>query len=336
MKSRDIVVDIMRTVALFMMVATHVVRGLERLGVYLVRGHVTALTFMMHYEAFIAGLFLFLVGYSYHLSTRKRYWQKAVILIGISIIIFLLNYGWHFPHLFLGTGILQTIGFSLLLLMFLHTKVWLHGVFLIICLLGSLLNDFILIPGLTVGSFPLIPYFAFVVLGSLFYMYKDEVVVKWGAVGFIVISILYSPLRMFEAGALVRPLTHGVVQYNRSVNSILPLFVTAIIVLVFYGLSVIRKHAVQIGANTHSRLISAFRWLVFPGRCCLELYVLHLGLIGIFVRVAQGVSGMREGIVMWGVQNGEGLLWLMVYLMVVVMLYVYSVVRYVCVGTLER
>ena len=131
---RLLYIDALRGIAILMMILVHGLRGLlgppwrERLpapgmhGLEALGVHVWWWVYTT--TPFVSTLFLTLVGFSLALSIRRapdpaawrrRQLLRALGLVGISMLFFLVERGVHWPYPFLSAGILHTIGVGILL-----------------------------------------------------------------------------------------------------------------------------------------------------------------------------------------------------------------------------
>lgn len=165
MKYRYLEVDLLRTLAILMMIAYHFAYDLEfyygwDIGIFEGIGWIFL-------RQSTAALFLLLVGVSFAISwdrtpTYRKYLKRGLGVIACGMLVSAATYWWE-PETYVRFGILHMIGASILLLpLFTKMKEGSAVVGLIIMILGMIMPP----PTFTsVDYFPLIPWFGVVLLG---------------------------------------------------------------------------------------------------------------------------------------------------------------------------
>lgn len=123
MKTRIFWVDGLRTFALFGMILYHILFDLQ----FFYGKDVNLFgDFWQGFRIIIAGIFIFLSGYSLTLS--KNPFQQGIILLAISFIISAVTF-WYLPGQGIYFGILHLLGVGYLLgaLLFRHLSIWITG-----------------------------------------------------------------------------------------------------------------------------------------------------------------------------------------------------------------
>ncbi|MBX3125356.1 MAG: DUF1624 domain-containing protein [Polyangiaceae bacterium] len=202
--------DVYRAVAVILMFVVHVRR------IQGVRGDgplEASLDLFMRIEPFIAASFLFIAGYSLVLSQSRapsgRQWlgrmaRRALALYGISVALFVLQYGVDLPDLLASSGILQAIGVSVIAVAACLVSPWptrLLGLLLLAALgLGAALElARVSVSGLNGGPGGAVPILAFAAFGAL--------VARVGSLGRVTLAVLV-PFAIVLLGSLDWTQTH--------------------------------------------------------------------------------------------------------------------------------
>ena len=215
-------IDLLREIALFYMFFQHAVLALlkytENKGIIL---------FLFELVPICPALFLFIAGFSINISLNRRknnlndndfiihLLKRGFILIILSSVLFLLEYGFQLPDLLISSGILNTIGLLIIIISLLiklpYKKIFI-SIFVVILIVLTFLfekNKIYIVP-FNYGYEPIVPTITFGFIGYLmglfFYQYKDDIkkekifVLLSGVLGFIIFlifSIKYGIFKVF-------------------------------------------------------------------------------------------------------------------------------------------
>ncbi|MCG8572286.1 MAG: DUF1624 domain-containing protein [Spirochaetes bacterium] len=209
-------VDLLREIALFHMIFQHSVLGLlshsDNVGIF---------RFFYEIIPICPALFLFLSGFSITIKgentiSNEKFNQnffKGIVLILSAALLFFIEHGHQFPDLYFASGILNTIGISLIicsvLVMLPNKIIFSFLLILYLFILYFLLYQFqIQSFPLDTGYEPLLPTLIFGLIGFLFGLINNRMNQKhekilWfsiGVIGFtilVIFFILYGPFKIF-------------------------------------------------------------------------------------------------------------------------------------------
>lgn len=282
--ARLISLDLLRTLAIILMLANHVF-------IYLAAPHrplpPPIYTFFL-FTTFSSALFLFLTGFllirSFHLSHHHSTWLKPKLFTAIKLIFisFLLNLLDPHPSHLLSTGILQTIGvlwiIASLILACLPTKIHLP-IFLLLLLISVLTPHFLLashlhLPFVNSFGFPLLPFGSYFFLGLITHIFLPK------PQTFTTFSILTLSLIITFSITISPPLIGVLSNLNVYQGFWQPGIFLNLFTLCFIFLSLtFTLHVKLLPQSTQLTTL-----LSLPGKFSLEIYIFHLYAIYLLAR----------------------------------------------------
>ena len=214
-------IDLLREIALFYMFFQHAVLALlqnsENKGIIL---------YLFELVPICPALFLFIAGFTLNISYNRKkiininnfmihLFKRGLILIIMSSILFLLEYGFQLPDLLISSGILNTIGLMIIIASFIirvpYKKIFMSILIIVLIITTYFLekNKVNIVP-FNYGFEPISPTITFGFIGFLtglfFYQFKDNIrkekifVLLLGIFGlliFLFFSIKYGIFKIF-------------------------------------------------------------------------------------------------------------------------------------------
>ena len=335
-KTRDQAFDALRTLAIFLMIGSHISRVIAK------EAWIFWNEFVLLIEPFTASSFLFLVGTSLVFSYTKdqkgtsgkpqrwflRKVKRSFFIWIISFVMCFILIGIVWPDTFFLSGILATIAYALSAYSFLFMLPF--TTISVISLTAALTIAFILFDHLKVlpyflmdGNFPVLPLTLFTGIGVLFAIWLPllrgrirKIVTISCIVSLIIPFLIWGPQKVFS-----KPLgRYGIKRkveavfsprdlfFNRSASTsttpktlhyynlrpiLLPV-ITSILVLLYFILTIF----FSIIKSAH-RLNNILKKILALGRNSLEIYILHLAILGIFIGRKSAITNHWKGILTW-------------------------------------
>lgn len=209
-KPRNVAVDLLKILALFLMIFDHAYILLLKQPVP------SLLRFFYEIVPLSPALFLFLSGYSSAISKaylkRKKRLLSAAVYFAVSNVFFIVEHGFQFPHFPMATGILSTIALLVIFTVIMgllperirfFLSFILSVIFTIVFVILRI-NKLKIFP-LTYGYEPLFPTFLFGIIGFSFGLGKNQSVTKIFFLLFIggvfgVVTRLFGIQKLFVSG----------------------------------------------------------------------------------------------------------------------------------------